>query len=148
MYIIYQYNKMKKPSDKITKIVLDYNINNNQDGVKQAINNWKEDIDMSNEGLGIVYETEEDMVQGLYEELESEWNNYNDRAEDFIEEFGYNEYIVEAIEELYKYWEWELGFEMDKDTLEEKLDLVYYCEAKELMMKAIEEEELNMDYWG
>ena len=139
---------MKKPSDKITHLILNYNIRNNQNGVKLTIEAWKEDIDKSNEGLGVVYETEEEMVQGLYEDFESGWNDDNDRADDFFDELGCSKYIVRAIEDLYKYWEWEVGDRLYKDTLEEKLDLVYYFEAEELLKKAIEEEELDMDYWG
>lgn len=139
---------MKKPSDKITQLILNYNIRNNQNGVKLTIEAWKEDIDMSNEGLGVVYETEDEMVEGLYQILQDEWNDDNDRADDFFEDIGCSKYIVRAIEDLYKYWEWEFGDRLYKDTLEEKLDLVYYFEAEELLKKAIEEEELDMDYWG
>ena len=139
---------MKKPSDKITQLILNYNIRNNQNGVKLTIEAWKEDIDMSNEGLGVVYETEDEMVEGLYQILQDEWNDDNDRADDFFEDIGCSIYIVRAIEDLYKYWEWERGYEMGKDTIEEKLDVIYYLEAEELLKKAVEEEELDIEYWG
>ena len=134
---------MKKPSDKITQLILNYNINNNQDGVELAIESWKEDCENNS-----YHNSEQQMVQGLFDDFESGWNNDNDRADDFFDELGCSKYIVRAIEDLYKYWEWEFGSRLYKDTLEEKLDLVYYFEAKELMMKAIEEEELDIEYWG
>jgi len=134
---------MKKPSDKITQLILNYNIDNNQDGVKLTIESWKEDCENNS-----YHNSEQQMVQGLYDDFESGWNNDNDRADDFFDELGCSKYIVRAIEDLYKYWEWEFGDRLYKDTIEEKLDLVYYFEAKELMMKAIEEEELDIEYWG
>ena len=134
---------MKKANDKITQLILNYNINNSQDGVKLTIESWKEDCANNS------YEnSESQMVQGLNDDFESGWNNDNDRADDFFEEFGCSIYIVRAIEDLYKYWEWERGYEMGKDTIEEKLDVIYYLEAEELLKKAVEEEELDIEYWG
>ena len=140
---------MPKANDTCSQMILEYNLKYcvGEVSIKEAINSWNEDIDSSNEGLGVVYETEEEMVQGLYQILQDEWNDDNGRAEHFLQEDCTLE-IVRCIEDLYVYWELEFGDRLYKDTLEEKLDLVYYFEAEELLKKAIEEEELDMDYWG
>ena len=140
---------MPKAYDTCTQTILEYNLKYcvGEVSIKEAINSWNDDIDSSNEGLGVVYETEEEMVQGLYEILGDEWNNHNGRAENFLQEDCTLE-IVRCIEDLYEYWVEEIGIEMNKDTIEKKLDFVYYCEAEEEFKKAIDWAELDMDYWG
>tara|TARA_R110000822_G_C14921494_1_gene451460 strand:+ start:39 stop:464 length:426 start_codon:yes stop_codon:yes gene_type:complete len=140
---------MPKANDKITQMILDYNLKDcvGEVSIKEAINSWNDDIDSSNEGLGVVYETEEDMVNGLWVELEDEWNNDMGRADSLLQENCTLE-IVRCIEDLYQYWVDESGEGNAWDTIEEKLDFVYYCEAEAEFKKAIEVAELNMEYWG
>ena len=136
---------MEKPSDIETQLILDYDIKNagHNNCVECVIDAWKKDCDTD-----MYNNSEQQMVQGLYEDFESEWNNGEDRAKQFLEHNEITLGIIRSIEELYKYQEEEFGDSFYKDTLEEKLDLVYYCEAEELLKKAVEEEELDMDYWG
>ena len=136
---------MEKPSDKITQLILDYDIKNagHNNCVECVIDAWKEDCDNNS-----YYNSESQMVQGLYEDFESEWYNGENRALQFLEDNKITLGIIRSIEELYKYQEEEFGDSFYKDTLEEKLDMIYYLEAEELLKKTVEEEELDIEYWG
>ncbi len=136
---------MDKQSDTETQLILDYDIKNagHNNCVECVIDAWKKDCETN------MYDnSEQRMVQGLYEDFESEWNNGENRALQFLEDNKITIGIIRSIEELYRWWLEETGFELVKDTLEEKLDLVYYFEAEELLKKAVEEEELDIEYWG
>lgn len=141
---------MKKPNDGFTRVILGFNISNADGGVKSIIEDWKYEINLPRDAIGgVAYETEEEMVQGLYQYHQDYYNNINDTAVNFLEE--YDDYegdeFNRSIEKLYKWWEWKGGYKYYKDTILDKLDLIYYFEARELMKKAIEEEELDLQYW-
>ena len=137
---------MMMPSDATTQLILDFNLKDaGQDlSIREACCDWRYDVD-SNSDLGVVYENEEQMVQGLYGILQDYWNDWNDRAETFLEEYdGGND----AIEELYAYWIIQSGNNPYKDTIEDKLDFIWYKQTEEEFIKMLDWEELDMDYWG
>ena len=105
---------MKKRTDTITQMITDFNLNDagSDRSIKEVIADWEHDVNLPQDSIGgVAYETEEEMVQGLYNDFQSEWNEDNDRAETFLEDNCSIE-IVKAIEDLYTYVEWEYGLSL------------------------------------
>ena len=134
---------MEYPSIQTTQKILDYNLEDagNERSIQEVIDDWKHDCETDG------YENEEQMVQGLFNDFQSEWNEVNERADDFLTD-NCSYLIVRTIEKLYKYYEEEFGDDLHKDTLVKKLDIIYYFQAEEKLREAVEKEEMNLDYWG
>ena len=49
---------------------------------------------------------------------------------------------------MYVEIEKDFGDSLGKDTLEKKLDIIFYKHAERSFIKIIKSNELNMDYWG
>ena len=132
-----------KRTDYITQMILDFNRNegeaNIHGSVELYITEWKESFDDK---------TEQEMVQELSGSFQDGWNNYNPRARHFLTTHKMDLEIVEAIEDLYDYWKDEFGDDLNKTKLVDKLDLIYYFEAEEEFRKEIENEDLDLEYWG
>ena len=112
--------------------------------IKQVKELWVETNENNNSDLDFDY--------FLREKLEEYWNDDNNRAYDFIKEIkGLSYDMVLTIEFMYDEYELDAplnphfmeGVEFDKKSLEDKLDLVYYLQAKEFFIDWLEKEELT-----
>ena len=135
-----------KRTDATTLMIEEFNLKDagNERSIKEVIDDWKHDIDTNSYG-----NDKEQMVQGLYNDFQSEWNEGEAmvRAETFLEENCSLE-IIKAIEDWYEYVEWEFGDDLGKKTLITKLDICYYFQAEQELKKMLEWEEMDLDFWG
>ena len=131
-------------TDEITQLIKNYNLKDAGDerSIQEVIDDWKHDCD-----TGVYEDDEEQMVQGLYEDFQNEWNMDNDRAYNLLEEHCSID-IITAIEDWYEYTEWNFGDYLHKKKLMAKLDICYYFQAEEEFKKMLEWEEFDLDYWG
>ena len=91
---------------------------------------------------------DEEVVNALYKILEQEWNTGETRGQDYLEENKIDYPTIKAIENMYLEIEKDFGDSLGKDTLEKKLDIIFYKHAERSFIKIIKSNELNMDYWG
>tara|TARA_R100000541_G_scaffold7328_4_gene14926 strand:+ start:289 stop:801 length:513 start_codon:yes stop_codon:yes gene_type:complete len=94
---------------------------------------------------------DEEVVNALYKILNQEWNTGEARGQDYLEENKIDYPTIKAIENMYVEIEKESGDSKGKyidDTLEKKLDIIFYKHAERSFIKIIKSNELNMDYWG
>ena len=135
----------QKRTDTITQLILDWDntdTSNPYVTIQDAIEAWECDLNSEDEY------TEADLVTFLYEKHQYEWNDDYKRGRSFLKLNEINYEIINAIEDLYNYTEWEQGDYLNKNTLEDKLDIIYYFQAKEKLQEAIEEHELDNADWG
>tara|TARA_R100000541_G_scaffold37592_1_gene45480 strand:- start:810 stop:1241 length:432 start_codon:yes stop_codon:yes gene_type:complete len=135
----------QKRSDTITQLILDWDNwdeSNPYVTIQDAIQAWECDVNSEDEY------TEADLVTFLYEKHQYEWNDGYKRGKSFLQLNEINYEIINAIEDLYIQYEWEFGDELNKNTLEDKLDIIYYFQAKEKLQEALEEHELDNANWG
>jgi len=131
-----------KRTDTTTQMIIDFNKTdetNIHGTTNLSITEWKENRDN---------QTEQEMVQELYESFHYGWNNGLPRAREFLNKHTITMEMIDAIEDLYIYCEWNYGDYLHKTKLVDKLDMVFYMEAEEEFKKAIEVEELDDDFWG
>ena len=135
----------QKRTDTITQLILDWDntdTSNPYVTIQDAIEAWECDLNSEDEY------TEADLVTFLYEKHQYEWNDGYKRGRTFLKLNEINYEIINAIEDLYIQYEWEFGDELNKNTLEDKLDIIYYFQAKEKLQEALEEHELDNANWG
>ena len=139
---------MKKPNDDNVKKILKWHLEGD-DGLYHIIRDWRSSI---NEGLfDDDDDIEEAVVQRLYQDHQDYYNTDNDCANDFLTTEGNFTYdICLTIEKLYRYWQEEIGDDVyfDKETILGKLDLIYYFEAEYILQHLIENEDMDLSYWG
>ena len=132
-------------TDTLTQLILDWDANDPSNPymtIKEVIDEWEWDINSDNE------ETEQELVSMLYEKHQYEWNDGYKRGKAFLRLNEINYEIINAIEDLYIYTEWERGEYLNKNTLEDKLDIIYYFQAKEKLQEALDEHEIENADWG
>ena len=132
-------------TDTLTQLILDWDAkdpSNPYMTIKEVIDEWEWDINSDNE------ETEQELVSMLYEKHQYEWNDGYKRGKAFLRLNEINYEIINAIEDLYIYTEWEQGDYLNKNTLEDKLDIIYYFQAKEKLQEALDEHEIENADWG
>ena len=132
-------------TDTLTQLILDWDANDPSNPymtIKEVIGEWEWDINSDNE------ETEQELVSMLYEKHQYEWNDGYKRGKAFLRLNEINYEIINAIEDLYIYTEWEQGDYLNKNTLEDKLDIIYYFQAKEKLQEALDEHEIENADWG
>tara|TARA_R110000868_G_scaffold185106_1_gene426922 strand:- start:2290 stop:2727 length:438 start_codon:yes stop_codon:yes gene_type:complete len=132
-------------TDTLTQLILDWDANDPSNPymtIKEVIDEWEWDINSDNE------ETEQELVSMLYEKHQYEWNDGYKRGKAFLRLNEINYEIINAIEDLYIYTEWEQGDYLNKNTLEDKLDIIYYFQAKEKLQEALDEHEIENADWG
>ena len=83
----------------------------------------------------------------LKEKLEEGWNNDNNRAYDFMRENKLSYDDVLSIEFLYDEINEEFGDTLNKTSLEDKLDLVYYFKAEEYFRNWLEKEDFEVNHF-
>ena len=135
----------QKRTDTITQLILDWDntdTSNPYVTIQDAIEAWECDLNSEDEY------TENELVTFLYEKHQYEWNDGYKRGRTFLKLNEINYEIINAIEDLYNYTEWEQGDYLNKNTLEDKLDIIYYFQAKEKLQEALEEHELDNANWG
>jgi len=124
----------------------------NYDGYKSEIN-YKSVINEVYEELA-EHDYEVDFDYLLKEKVEEYWNDDNNRAYDFINEVeGLSYDMIITIEFMYDEYELDYplnpnfmnGVVFDKKSLEDKLDLVYYLQAKEFFIDWLEKEDLTTE---
>ena len=131
-------------TDTLTQLILDWDAkdpSNPYMTIKEVIDEWEYDI----EGDG--GNTEQELVSMLYEKHHYEWNDGYKRGKAFLRLNEINYEIINAIEDLYIYTEWEQGDYLNKNTLEDKLDIIYYFQAQEKLQEAIDEHEIENADW-
>jgi|TARA_R110000803_G_scaffold145685_1_gene211461 hypothetical protein len=132
-------------TDTLTQLILDWDANDPSNPymtIKEVIDEWEWDINSDNG------ETEQELVSMLYEKHQYEWNDGYKRGKAFLRLNEINYEIINAIEDLYIYTEWEQGDYLNKNTLEDKLDIIYYFQAKEKLQEALDEHEIENADWG
>lgn len=132
-------------TDTLTQLILDWDANDPSNPymtIKEVIDEWEWDINSDNG------ETEQELVSMLYEKHQYEWNDGYKRGKAFLRLNEINYEIINAIEDLYIYTEWEQGDYLNKNTLEDKLDIIYYFQAKEKLQEALDEHEIENANWG
>ena len=132
-------------TDTLTQLILDWDANDPSNPymtIKEVIDEWEWDINSDNE------ETEQELVDMLYEKHQYEWNDGYKRGKAFLRLNEINYEIINAIEDLYIYTEWEQGDYLNKNTLEDKLDIIYYFQAQEKLQEALDEHEIENANWG
>jgi len=142
----------KTKCNKYMRLVFDFNtIQEHEDydnaymTIEIAIYKWERQY------LGEDY-SEEYIVNGLYSILQDEWNGGHLRGKNFLEEaesesdLDYD--LIDNIENAYD--EMDIHNEMDiqKNKLEDKLDLIFYLHAEDTFKKIIEFHDLDLGYWG
>lgn len=131
-------------TDTLTQLILDWDAkdpSNPYMTIKEVIDEWEWDINSDNG------ETEQELVSLLYEKHQYEWNDGYKRGKAFLRLNEINYEIINAIEDLYIYTEWEQGDYLNKNTLEDKLDIIYYFQAQEKLQEAIDEHEIENADW-
>ena len=131
-------------TDTLTQLILDWDANDPSNPymtIKEVIDEWEWDINSDNG------ETEQELVSMLYEKHQYEWNDGYKRGKAFLRLNEINYEIINAIEDLYIYTEWEQGDYLNKNTLEDKLDIIYYFQAQEKLQEAIDEHEIENADW-
>ena len=131
-------------TDTLTQLILDWDAkdpSNPYMSINEVINEWECDI---NSNIG---ETEQELVSMLYEKHQYEWNDGYKRGKAFLRLNEINYEIINAIEDLYIYTEWEQGDYLNKNTLEDKLDIIYYFQAEQKLKEAIDEHEIENADW-
>ena len=83
----------------------------------------------------------------LKEKLEEGWNNDNNRAYDFMRENKLSYDDVLSIEFLYDEINEEFDDTLNKSSLEDKLDLVYYFKAEEYFRNWLEKEDFEVNHF-
>ena len=132
-------------TDTLTQLILDWDANDPSNPymtIKEVIDEWEWDINSDNG------ETEQELVSMLYEKHQYEWNDGYKRGKAFLRLNEINYEIINAIEDLYIYTEWEQGDYLNKNTLEDKLDIIYYFQAQEKLQEALDEHEIENANWG
>ena len=132
-------------TDTLTQLILDWDANDPSNPymtIKEVIDEWEWDINSDNG------ETEQELVSLLYEKHQYEWNDGYKRGKAFLRLNEINYEIINAIEDLYIYTEWEQGDYLNKNTLEDKLDIIYYFQAQEKLQEALDEHEIENANWG
>ena len=132
-------------TDTLTQLILDWDAkdpSNPYMTIKEVIDEWEWDINSDNG------ETEQELVDMLYEKHQYEWNDGYKRGKAFLRLNEINYEIINAIEDLYIYTEWEQGDYLNKNTLEDKLDIIYYFQAQEKLQEALDEHEIENANWG
>ena len=132
-------------TDTLTQLILDWDANDPSNPymtIKEVIDEWEWDINSDNG------ETEQELVSMLYEKHQYEWNDGYKRGKAFLRLNEINYEIINAIEDLYIYTEWEQGDYLNKNTLEDKLVIIYYFQAQEKLQEALDEHEIENADWG
>ena len=135
----------QKRTDTITQLILDWDntdTSNPYVSIQDAIEAWECDLNSDDDF------TDNELVTFLYEKHQYEWNDDYKRGRTFLKLNEINYEIINAIEELYIYIEWEQGDYLNKNTLEDKLDIIYYFQAKEKLQEALDLHELDNANWG
>ena len=83
----------------------------------------------------------------LKEKLEENWNDDNNRAYNFMRENKLSYDDVLSIEFLYDEINEEFGDTLNKTSLEDKLDLVYYFKAEEYFRNWLEKEDFEVNHF-
>jgi len=94
--------------------------------------------------------TDEEKVCALYDDFNSYWNNGYKLGETAInlntKKYQAKSWIESAIEELYE--EANVDGDNVSNTLADKLDFIYYKQAEKEFIKTLDNNKLDMDYWG
>ena len=79
----------------------------------------------------------------LYAELEDQFNSDKNRGRDFLEENEIDYDVICAIENLYERCSGNIGWDINKSKLEQKLDYVFYIHATMKVKKILKFHELD-----
>jgi len=135
-----------KRTDTTTQLIIDWNENDGNNvymTINEAITEWETEWVFEGDNV-----EEEEMVQALYEKLQHEWNSGYARGVQFLKTNEIDYGLINAIEDLYDYTEYEFGDDLNKKTLADKLDIIFYKQAEEQFIQAIKRHELDEDFWG
>ena len=130
-------------NDKETQFILDWNTNdtcNSYDTIEYMVNQWEEAY------LGSE-QAKEYIIKVLYVELEHQFNSDKKRGQDFLEENEIDYDVICAIENLYERCRGNIGWDINKSKLEQKLDYVFYIHATMKVKKILKFHKLDdVDY--
>ena len=132
-------------NDTLTQLILDWDKNSESNPymtIEEVINEWEHDIETRDDL------TERELGDIIYEKFNFEWNDGYKRGKSFLIHNDINYEIINAIEDLYIYTEWEQGDYLHKTTLEDKLDIIYYFKAQEALKATTEEHEIYPLNWN
>ena len=88
-------------------------------------------------------ENEEEIIDGIRGQFELDFINY-ESASSFMMEEKLDYFNIKWLENAYEYHKWECGFGCNVEAqLENKVNFIMYCIAKQYCIKWIEEEELD-----
>ena len=139
-------------TDTLTQLILDWDAkdpSNPYMTINEVINEWETSYISDHDNNDARWMAEEDaMVTALYEKHHYEWNDGYKRGKAFLRLNEINYEIINAIEDLYIYTEWEQGDYLNKNTLEDKLDIIYYFQAEQKLKDALDEHEIENANWG
>ena len=132
-------------NDTLTQLILDWDKNSESNPymtIEEVINEWEHDIETRDDL------TERELGDIIYEKFNFEWNDGYKRGKSFLIHNDINYEIINAIEDLYIYMEWEHGDYFHKTTLEDKLNLIYYFKAEEALKATTEKHEIYPYEWN
>ena len=128
-------------TDTTTQFILDWDAKSEANPymtIEEVINEWEHDLqhqqDLTCRELGDL----------LYEKFQFEWNDGYKRGRRFLQLNDINYGIINAIEDLYIMEEYNHGGYLNKNCLEDKLDIIYYFKAE----KALKAKQDEHEVWG
>ena len=144
-------NKIK--SNKVMEVVFDFNTKEENDdydneymSIEFAVKNWEclylGDLDYS----------EQYIVNALYTIYQDEWNGGQRRGKNFLEESEskchLNCKLINNIEKAYDECLKNNDWDIHKNRLEDKLDLLFYLHAENTFKEILNFHNLDLDYFG